>query len=106
MGASDPVLAPDALAAADANVAVAARPAGALRARFRDAKTARIAAFLAARPTARAALRLVRALARDVDATLGELWCEARMEPADHPETRRGALRHHPSAKGRSLRVG
>ena len=43
---------------------------GGLRARFLDAKAARLEQFLAARPTARAALRLVRGLAGDVDATL------------------------------------
>ena len=58
------------------------RPAGELRARFRDGKAARLARFIAARPTARAALRLVRALARDVDVTVVELWRQAQM-PAD-----------------------
>jgi [protein-PII] uridylyltransferase len=59
-----------------------ARPSGAARARFRDAKAARLAQFLATRPTARAALRLLRGLSNDVDATLRDLWSEAGM-PAD-----------------------
>ena len=59
-----------------------ARPSGAARARFRDAKAARSAQFLATRPTARAALRLMRGLSSDVDATLLELWSAAGM-PAD-----------------------
>jgi acyl transferase domain-containing protein/NADPH:quinone reductase-like Zn-dependent oxidoreductase/short-subunit dehydrogenase len=37
-------------------------------------------------PVALASFRRLRPAA-------GTLWCEARMEPADHPETRRGALR-------------
>jgi len=63
-------------------IAAAPRPLAELRARFRELKAARLARFVAARPTARAALRLVRALARDVDDTLLELWRAARM-PAD-----------------------
>ena len=47
--------------------AAPARAPAELRARFRDGKAARLAHFLAARPTARAALRLLRALADDVD---------------------------------------
>jgi [protein-PII] uridylyltransferase len=63
--------------------AQAAEPArGGLRARFLDAKAARLEQFLAARPTARAALRLLRGLSGDVDATLLELWSESRM-PGD-----------------------
>ena len=62
--------------------AAPARPSGAARARFRDAKAARLAQFLATRPTARAALRLLRGLSNDVDATLRELWSAAGM-PAD-----------------------
>ena len=49
------------------------RPA-ALRSRFRDAKAARLAAFLASRPSAREAVRLIRGLSAIVDATLCELW--------------------------------
>lgn len=45
-----------------------------LRGRFREAKAALLAQFLAARPTARAALRLVRSLSAEVDARLVELW--------------------------------
>ena len=50
-----------------------------MRARFRDAKAARLAQFLAAPATARAALRLVRALSADVDLTLTELWSDSGM---------------------------
>jgi [protein-PII] uridylyltransferase len=53
--------------------------AAAPSARFRDLKAARIAQFLAARPTAREALRLVRGLSGEVDVTLGELWRRAGM---------------------------
>ena len=49
------------------------------RQRFRDLKAARLAAFLAARPTAREALRLVRGLCREVDLTLEDLWRQAGM---------------------------
>ncbi|HEX4233253.1 MAG TPA: nucleotidyltransferase domain-containing protein, partial [Caldimonas sp.] len=80
MGASDPVLAPDASAAEDESRRP--RVAGELRARFREGKAARLTQFMAARPSARGALRLVRALARDVDHTVLELWRDARM-PAD-----------------------
>ena len=69
-------------APADAGAAPAVRDAAKLRARFRVAKAERLRRFLAARPTARAALRLVRALAGEVDTTLRELWREAGM-PAD-----------------------
>ena len=55
-----------------------ATPAG-LRGRFRDVKAALLAQFLATRPTARAALRLVRTLAAEVDATLLELWRQAAL---------------------------
>ena len=54
----------------------------ALRARFRDGKAALIEGFRAERPSARAANRLLRALARHVDATLCALWSRAAM-PAD-----------------------
>ena len=47
---------------------------GALRAHFRDGKAELLAGFSAARATAPAAGRLVRALARHVDGTLAELW--------------------------------
>ena len=60
----------------------APRAPGELRARFRQAKAERLARFLAARPTARAALRLVHALATDVDLTVRQLWRDAAM-PAD-----------------------
>ena len=52
---------------------------GVPRRRFRDLKAARLAAFLAARPTAREALRLVRGLCREVDVTLEDLWRHAGM---------------------------
>ncbi len=51
----------------------------ALRTRFRDGKAALIDHFGAARPTATAATRLLRALARHVDATLCALWEHAAM---------------------------
>ena len=51
----------------------------ALRAQFRDGKEALLEHFEQARPTAPAATRLVRALARHVDATLAALWAEAGM---------------------------
>ena len=77
----DPIVAP-AAPASRGEAAPAPRAPAELRARFRDAKAERLARFLAARPTARAALRLVRALAGDVDVTLLELWRDAGM-PAD-----------------------
>ena len=82
MGASDRVPVATAATTRTDVAAVPTRTPGEQRARFRDAKAARLARFIAARPTARAALRLVRALARDVDVTLLELWGEAQM-PAD-----------------------
>jgi len=82
VGASDRVPVATAATARTDVAAVPTRTPGEQRARFRDAKAARLARFIAARPTARAALRLVRALARDVDVTLLELWGEAQM-PAD-----------------------
>jgi [protein-PII] uridylyltransferase len=51
----------------------------ALRLRFRGGKAALLAHFGASRPTATAATRLVRALARHVDATLTELWETCQM---------------------------
>jgi [protein-PII] uridylyltransferase len=58
-----------------------ARGVGALRSSFRDGKSALIEHFRAARPTAPSALRLVKDLARHVDATLLELWHHALMPP-------------------------
>ena len=55
-------------------MAEAAASIGALRARFRDGKAELLAGFAAARATAPAAGRLVRALAKHVDGTLAELW--------------------------------
>jgi [protein-PII] uridylyltransferase len=51
----------------------------ALRAALRDGKAALLEQFRAARPSAPAATRLVRALARHVDATLAPLWRSAGM---------------------------
>ncbi|MBN9203921.1 [protein-PII] uridylyltransferase [Methylibium petroleiphilum] len=51
----------------------------ALRARLRDGKAALIAHFRASRPTAPAATRLIRGLARHVDGTLLHLWQHALM---------------------------
>jgi [protein-PII] uridylyltransferase len=59
----------------------AAASLGELRQRFRDGKTALLEQFRAARPTAPAATRLLRALARHVDATLATLWQRAGMPP-------------------------
>ncbi|HSV70670.1 MAG TPA: [protein-PII] uridylyltransferase [Methylibium sp.] len=50
-----------------------------LRSRFRDGKTALIEHFRAARPTAPAASKLIRGLARHVDETLLTLWQHALM---------------------------
>ncbi len=49
----------------------------ALRAQFRQGKVALLAHFVESRPTATAASRLVRALARHVDTTLMALWTQA-----------------------------
>ena len=49
---------------------------GAFRTAFREEKQALLDAFDAARPTARAAVRLLHDLARLVDRRLGELWRE------------------------------
>jgi [protein-PII] uridylyltransferase len=54
----------------------------ALRAGFRDGKAALLAQFRDARPTASAAARLIRALARHVDGTLAELWQHSAIPPA------------------------
>jgi len=51
----------------------------ALRARFRNGKAALIEHFGAARPTATAASKLLKSLARHVDATLADLWDHAGM---------------------------
>ena len=62
--------------------ASAAPPAGdgnSLRTRFRDGKSGLLARFAAARPSARAALTLVRSLAGLVDSVLFELWRNAAM---------------------------
>ena len=75
MNTRDPIAAAAAPAADDAEPRAPAE----MRARFRVAKADRLARFLAARPTARAALRLVRALANDVDDTLSALWRDAGM---------------------------
>jgi [protein-PII] uridylyltransferase len=50
-----------------------------LRSRFRDGKAALIEHFRAARPTAPAASKLIRGLARHVDETLATLWQHALM---------------------------
>jgi [protein-PII] uridylyltransferase len=51
----------------------------ALRVRFRDGKAALLAHFRDSRPTAMAATRLLKALTRHVDATLGALWQDSAM---------------------------
>ena len=57
------------------------RPPGlaGIRARFRDGKAALLERFAASRPTARAALSLVRSLAGQVDLTLLALWRHSGM---------------------------
>jgi [protein-PII] uridylyltransferase len=50
-----------------------------LRACFRDGKETLLAEFMAARPTAHAATRVVKALARLVDRTLATLWSQSGM---------------------------
>ena len=52
-----------------------------LRSAFRDGKAAILERFRAARPTATAAARLLRALTRHVDRTLADLWQHALMPP-------------------------
>jgi [protein-PII] uridylyltransferase len=59
----------------------AATGVGALRALFREGKAALIDHFMAARATAPAAARLLRALARHVDATLVALWTRSMVPP-------------------------
>jgi [protein-PII] uridylyltransferase len=51
----------------------------AMRARFRDGKAALLAHFVASRPSATAATKLLRALARHVDSTLSTLWADAAL---------------------------
>ncbi|MDQ6627826.1 MAG: [protein-PII] uridylyltransferase [Pseudomonadota bacterium] len=53
-----------------------------IRIRYRDGKAALLQRFAQARPTARAALSLVRSLAAEVDATLLSLWTGAGL-PAE-----------------------
>jgi len=60
----------------------AAEAAPPLRERLRAGKAALLEQFRAARPSASAARRLLRALARQVDAALAELWARSGM-PAD-----------------------
>lgn len=50
-----------------------------LRKEFRDGKAELLAHFAESRPTATAATKLIRALARHVDGTLAALWAEAQM---------------------------
>jgi len=57
------------------------RSLNALRSHFRDSKAALIEHFRAARPSAPAATRLLRALTRHVDRTLIDLWQHAMMPP-------------------------
>ena len=59
--------------------ALAASGLAGIRARHRDGKAALLAHFAAARPTARAALALIRRLAGEVDGTLLALWQHAGM---------------------------
>ena len=61
-------------AQASAQTTAAATALPLLRQRFKDGKAALIGHFREARPTAAGATRLLRALARHVDATLAELW--------------------------------
>ena len=61
-----------------------ALPAGsvtALRAQFRDGKGALLRHFAESRATTTAATRLLRALARHVDASVTELWAQAGLPP-------------------------
>ena len=52
-----------------------------LRTRFRDGKQALVQHFMQSRPTAPAAARLTRALARHADAALADLWAHSTMPP-------------------------
>jgi [protein-PII] uridylyltransferase len=69
-----PLPAPALLAQARSSVAL-------LRARFREGKGALVERFCAERPSATSAKRLLRGLARHVDATLQGLWDHAGMPP-------------------------
>ena len=62
------------IAAVPSGVVPAAGGVAAMRQRFRDGKGTLLGSFGNARATAPAAVRLLRALARHVDATLCELW--------------------------------
>jgi len=62
-----------------APAALAPHDIAALRAAFRDGKSALLAQFRTARPSASAAARLLRALTRHVDATLVDLWQRSAM---------------------------
>ena len=59
----------------------ASRSVARLRERFRGGKASLLETFRHARPTAPAALRLIRGLTRHVDATLVDLWRHAAMPP-------------------------
>ena len=59
------------------NTPPVARSVSELRARFREGKAALLAHFAASRATAPAATRLLRALAKQVDQTLLDLWLHA-----------------------------
>jgi len=52
-----------------------------LRTRYRDGKAALVQHFMQSRPSAPAAARLTRTLARHADATLTELWVRSTMPP-------------------------
>jgi [protein-PII] uridylyltransferase len=54
---------------------------GGLRQQFRDGKAALIQQFRESRPTAAAATRLTKSLAKHVDTTLADLWLHAMMPP-------------------------
>ncbi|HZV92480.1 MAG TPA: [protein-PII] uridylyltransferase, partial [Caldimonas sp.] len=75
-------MAPTAAAIAAPATGEAGGGVAAVRARHRDAKSELLARFARARPTARAALTLVRSLAGEVDSTLLALWQLAGM-PAE-----------------------
>ena len=61
--------------------ALAPGSVAALRSGFRDGKAALLKHFSESRPTATAASRLVRALARHVDGTVAALWAHAGLPP-------------------------
>ncbi|HEV8311755.1 MAG TPA: [protein-PII] uridylyltransferase [Burkholderiaceae bacterium] len=58
-----------------------ARSLSALRSQFKDGKAALLEHFRASRPSAPAATKLIRALAKHVDATLADLWLHTAMPP-------------------------